>query len=286
MPPLWDVCRLFVAVGLVRLISQGHGHCDVAAALLERKADKAECGPSSSCKSNDLSGWTVSALLSFPHPNDENLHGHHITIHHNPYWVYGISDQSNTCRHVKSVSRQTSTTEAAHNWLPYPQLAREVAPWMQAAAGCSRLQAAGCGERSRTVRWDPKVRVAHGCFCKLLLIATRLDWGTWEQEGQRRSEKASWSFHNFHACAPLVNNHWFDAWRQARAVACSQLLPVVLLRIKVEPMLNGGILHENTAIINEILKYFSISVRILSVSPCFIDTAFVQLNKLIQLRLL
>ena len=221
MPPLWDVCRLFVAVGLVRLISQGHGHCDVAAALLERKADKAECGPSSSCKSNDLSGWTVSALLSFPHPNDENLHGHHITIHHNPYWVYGISDQSNTCRHVKSVSRQTSTTEAAHNWLPYPQLAREVAPWMQAAAGCSRLQAAGCGERSRTVRWDPKVRVAHGCFCKLLLIATRLDWGTWEPEGQRRSEKASWSFHNFHACAPLVNNHWFDAWRQARG--CSML---------------------------------------------------------------
>ena len=75
-------------------------------------------------------------------------------------------------------------------------------------------------------------------------------------------------------------------WRQARAVACSQLLPVVLLRIKVEPMLNGSILHENTAIINEILKYFSISVRILSVSPCFIDAAFVQLNKLIQLRLL
>ena len=34
------------------------------------------------------------------------------------------------------------------------------------------------------------------------------------------------------------------------------------------------------------MKYFSISVRILSVSPCFIDNAFVQLNKLIQLRLL
>lgn len=43
-----------------------------------------------------------------------------------------------------------------------------------------------------------------------------------------------------------------------------------------------SILNENTAI----MKYFSISVRILSASPCFIDNAFVQLNKLIQLRLL
>lgn len=73
------------------------------------------------------------------------------------------------------------------------------------------LQAVGSGPAVQ----DSSTLRSQGTSCARLLLQAAADCnearlrnlGTWEPEGQLRSEKASWSFHNFHPCAPLVNNH-------------------------------------------------------------------------------
>ena len=180
MPPLWDLCRLFVAVGLVRLISQGHGHCDVAAALLERKADKAECGPSSSCK-NPMICQIEQCQPSYPFQWKPPWSSYH----HSSQSILGVwyiwPKQHLQTREVRL---QADINHRSSSQLTALSAACERGSALDAA--CCRLW--GWVQLSRTpVRWDAKVRVAHGCFCKLLLIATRLDWGTWEPGNRKVS---------------------------------------------------------------------------------------------------
>ena len=140
---------MFVDVGLVRRISQGHGHCDVAAALLERKADKAEwglqkqsVGPVHPAHPMVCQVEQCDCPPSYPFYTQMMETFIVITFHHNPYWLHGTSDPKHHLQ-TREVHFQADINHRSSSQLTALSAACERGSALD--AGCSRQKAAGSG---------------------------------------------------------------------------------------------------------------------------------------------